>query len=79
MPEKVLLDDIDTYITKTDAPGIEVRVSAYNVLREETEKYRTRHGHGAIEIAMSNVDHSKMKELLFKVAKHLSPELKQSE
>lgn len=71
MPDKKLILDIDTYLSKEEAPSIDIRSRAATGLHEEAEKYRTGYGHNAIDIAMSQVDQARLRVLLHEVADRL--------
>ena len=75
LPDKKLLSDIDTYLTKDEVPSFDIRSSAANGLHEEAEKYRTGYGHDSIDIAMSQVDQARLRVLLHDIADHLCPEI----
>lgn len=79
LSDEKLLTDIDTYISKKDAPNFDIRSKAASDLREEAEQYRTGYGHGDIDMAMARVDQSRLKVLLHGIADHLCPEIRKSE
>ncbi|WP_328189507.1 hypothetical protein [Marinobacter sp. OP 3.4] len=74
LPDEKLFTDIDTYISKEDAPAFDIRSRAASDLREEADKYRDGYGHGDIDVAMANVDQSKIRFLLHGIADRLCPE-----
>ena len=75
LPDEKLFSDIDTYLTKEDAPSFDIRSRSASDLHEEADKYRTGYGHGDIDIAMSRVDQARLRVLLHGVADHLLPEI----
>ena len=79
LPDEKLLSDIDAYLTKDEAPKIDIRSRVASDLHEEAEKYRTGYGHDAIDIAMSQVDQAKLRDLLHEIANHLCPETNSTE
>ncbi|MEN8132506.1 MAG: hypothetical protein ABFS45_20460 [Pseudomonadota bacterium] len=79
MPDKKLLSDIDTYLTKDEVPSIDIRSRAATGLHEEAEKYRMGYEHDAIDIAMSQVDQARLRVLLHEIADHLCPEINSTE
>ncbi len=79
LPDKKLLSDIDAYLMKDEVPKIDIRSKVASDLHEEAEKYRTGYGHDAIDIAMSQVDQAKLRDLLHEIADHLCPETSSTE
>lgn len=75
LPDEKLFSDIDTYLSKEDAPSFDIRSRTASDLHEEADKYRTGYGHGDIDIAMSRVDQARFRVLLNGVADHLLPEI----
>lgn len=79
LPAENLIRDIDTYISKKDAPSLDIRSRTAYELNDEAEKYRNGYGHGAIDVAMSRVDQTMLRELLHGIADHLCPEINKAE
>lgn len=79
LPDEKLFTDIDTYITKEDAPSFEIRSRTASDLHEEADRYRTGYGHDAIEIAMEQVDQARLRVLLHGIANHLCHETDSTE
>ena len=79
MPDEKVLSEIDTYLTKDDVPSIDIRSRTAADLHKEAEKYRRGYGHGAIDIAMSQVDQARLRVLLHEIANHLCPEINSTE
>jgi hypothetical protein len=74
-----LFTDIDTYLSKEDAPNFDIRSRTASDLHEEADKYRSGYGHGDIDMAMARVDQSILRVLLHGVADHLCPEIDSTE
>ncbi|GAA0842031.1 hypothetical protein GCM10009113_09430 [Marinobacter szutsaonensis] len=74
LSDEKLFTDIDTYIAKEGAPCFDIRSRAASDLREEADKYRSGYGHGEIDVAMANVDQSRIRVLLHGIADRLCPE-----
>jgi len=79
LPDEKLFTDIDTYLSKEDAPNFEIRSRTASDLHEEADKYRSGYGHGDIDMAMAHVDQSSLRVLLHGVADHLCPEIDSTE
>lgn len=79
LPDEKLFSDIDTYLTKEDAPSFDIRSRTASDLHEEADKYRSGYAHDDIDIAMARVDQAKLRVLLHGVAAHLCPETHYSE
>lgn len=79
LPDENLFSDIDEYLSKKDAPSIEIRSRTASDLHDEADKYRTGYGHGAIDVAMAGIDQTRLRELLHGVADHLLPETNSSD
>lgn len=68
-----LFTDIDSYLSKDDAPNFDVRSRAAFDLHEEANEYRSRYGYDDIDKAMAHVDRSRLKVLLHGIADKISP------
>ncbi|MCB2184386.1 MAG: DUF2254 domain-containing protein [Desulfobulbaceae bacterium] len=79
LPDAKLFTDIDTYLSKKDAPNFDIRSRTASDLHEEADKYRSGYGHGDIDMAMAHVDQSSLRVLLHGVADHLCPEIDSAE
>lgn len=75
LSDEILLKDIDTYLSKDDAPDLDIRSRAASDLHKEAEKYRSRYGHSVIDVEMARADQSRLKVLLHRVANHLCSEM----
>lgn len=74
LSDERLLTDIDTYLSKDDAPDFDIRSRAASDLHEEAEKYRSGYDH-SVDVEMARADQSRLKVLLHRVANHLCPEI----
>ena len=74
LTDENLINDIDIYLSKEDAPNFDIRSRTASALHEEAEKYRTGNGYDAIDIAMSRVDQARLRVLLHRIADYLYPE-----
>jgi hypothetical protein len=79
LSDERLFTDIDTYISKEDAPAFDIRSRTAFDLREEADQYRSGYGHGDIDMAMASVDQSRLRVLLHGIADHLCPETNNTE
>lgn len=79
LSDEKLFIDIDTYLSKEDAPNLDIRSRTASDLNEEADKYRSGYGHGDIDIAMARVDQSRLRVLLHGIADHLCPEIDSTE
>ena len=77
--DEILFADIDTYISKEDAPTFDIRSRTASDLHKEADKYRSGYGHGHIDMAMVNADQSRLSILLHGIADHLCPETDDTE
>jgi len=75
LSDEKLFTDIDTYLSKEDAPSFDIRSRTATDLHKEADKYRSGYGHGDIEMAMARVDQPRLIVLLHGVADHLCPEI----
>lgn len=74
LPDEKLFTDIDTYISKDDAPNFDIRSRTASDLHEEADKFRSGYGHNNIDMAMVHADQSRLSILLHRIADHLCPE-----
>lgn len=74
-----LFTDIDTYLSKEDAPSFDIRSRTASDLHEEADKYRAGYAHDDIDMAMVRVDQARLRVLLHGVADHLCPEIDNTE
>ncbi|QIR14587.1 hypothetical protein [Shewanella aestuarii] len=74
LPNEKLFTDIDTYISKDDAPNFDIRSRAASDLHEEADKFRSGYGRSNIDMAMVHADQSRLSILLHGVAERLCPE-----
>jgi hypothetical protein len=79
LADGVILIEIDTYLTKEEVASIELRSRTARDLHKEAEKYRTNYGHDAIDIAMTEVNQERLRELLHLIANHLYSETNSAE
>ena len=82
LPDEKLFTDIDTYLSKEDAPSFNIRSRTASDLHEEADKYRSGYAHDDIDIAdiaMAHVDQARLRVLLHGVADHLCPEIDSTE
>jgi hypothetical protein len=79
LPDEKLFTNIDEYISKEDAPTFDIRSRFASDLHKEADKYRSRYGHGHIDMAMVNADQSRLGTLLHGIADHLCPEIHDNE
>lgn len=75
LSDEKLVTEIDTYLSKEDAPNFDIRTRTAYDLHEEADKYRSGYDHSDIEMAMAFVDQSRLRVLLHRVANHLCPEI----
>jgi hypothetical protein len=75
LPNEKLFQDIDTYLSKKDAPSHDILSRTASNLHEEAERYRAGYGYDAIDVAMSRVDQTMLRVLLHEIAGHLCPEI----
>lgn len=74
LSDEKLFTDIDTCISKEDTSTFDIRSGAASGLREEADKFRSGYGHGDIDMAIANVDQSRIRVLQHGIADHLCPE-----
>lgn len=74
LSDERLLTDIDTYIHKENPPTLDIRSRAASNLRKKADEYPSGYGYGNIDMAINNVEHSKLRVLLHGIADHLCPE-----
>jgi len=79
LSDEKLFTDIDTYISKEDAPTFDIRLRTASDLREEADQHRSGYGHGDIDMAMARVDQSRLSVLLHGIADHLCSETHNTE
>jgi hypothetical protein len=79
LSDEKLFTDIDTYLSKEDAPSFDIRSRTASDLHKEADKYRSGYGHGDIDMAMARVDQSRLRVLLHGIADHLCPEIDSTE
>lgn len=79
LSDEKLFTDIDTYLSKKDAPTFDIRSRTAFDLREKADQYRYGYGHGDIDMAMARVDRSRLRVLLHGIADHLCPEINNTE
>jgi len=79
LSDEKLFTDIDTYLSKEDAPSFDIRSRTASDLHEEAEKYRSGYAHDNIDMAMARVDQARLRVLLHGVADHLCPEIDSTE
>ncbi len=75
LSDKKLFTDIDTYLSKEDAPSLDIRSRTASDLHVEADKYRSEYAHDSIDMAMARVDQARLRVLLHGVADHLCPEI----
>lgn len=79
LSDEKLFTDIDSYISKEDAPTFDIRSRTASRLREEANKHRSGYGHDDIDMAMIHVDQPRLRVLLRGIADHLCPETHNAE
>jgi len=79
LSDEKLFTDIDTYLSKENAPSFDIRSRTATDLHEEADKYRSGYAHDDIGMAMARVDQARLRVLLHGVADHLCPEIDSTE
>lgn len=72
--DDVLLRSIQERVDQVNAPSLELRFRASKHIKEKADEYHNDYALRAIEAAMAQVDHGRLRTLLFGIAEKLVPE-----